>query len=160
MSEMNEAVRTQLREFLDAENVKRDQNKPHVSQAALGKTLGYTSGSPLSQYLSGTWRGNITEMEEKLTNYFTFAERKEAFAEKSGELQPIDRFAYLPTSISKRVYEAIEYCRLMKGISVLHGDAGIGKTMAAMKYIGPRPLRSGAYCLILGKQICLWEAIT
>ena len=35
---------------------------------------------------------------------------------------------YIPTSISEDVYNAICYCQMERGMVILHGDAGIGKT--------------------------------
>lgn len=46
---------------------------------------------------------------------------------------------YVPTSISEDVYQLIKYCQLEKGMVVIHGDAGIGKTKGAEKFARENP---------------------
>ncbi len=45
----------------------------------------------------------------------------------------------MPTSVSEDVYKAIQYCQLERGIVVLHGDAGIGKTRGAARFVQDNP---------------------
>jgi hypothetical protein len=46
---------------------------------------------------------------------------------------------YVRTSISEGAYKSIRYCQLEKGIVVIDGDAGIGKTKAAAKFYRDNP---------------------
>lgn len=46
---------------------------------------------------------------------------------------------YANTSISKKVYDTIRICHVKGGLAVFAGDAGIGKTKAAQKYVADNP---------------------
>ncbi|MFV0401703.1 MAG: AAA family ATPase [Oscillospiraceae bacterium] len=129
------SMRQKVIDFLQGEAAKRENGWDSMTQADLGKALGFTSGSVISSYVKGAYQGNITSLEKKLENFFSFSEKQAAFQDKPQQLQAVKPRDYVPTSISENIYQAIEYCRLMKGISILHGDAGVGKTMAARKYV-------------------------
>ena len=49
---------------------------------------------------------------------------------------------YIPTSISEDVYKLIRYCQLEKGMVIIHGDAGIGKTKGAERFVRENPTAS------------------
>ena len=55
------------------------------------------------------------------------------------EKAPYLSAGYVPTSVSEDVYKAIQYCQLERGIVVLHGDAGIGKTRGAARFVQDNP---------------------
>jgi DNA transposition AAA+ family ATPase len=80
----------------------------------------------------------VAEVEKKLTEFFGIYDAKEAADEAAAPYQPV-RDIYVHTSISEDVYKAIRYTQLNKGIAVLHGDAGIGKTRAASQYVSDNP---------------------
>lgn len=130
---VNSELQAILRNFLEGENRKSKDDLSRITQTALGDKLGYKGGSALSQYIKGTYIGDIRLLEKRLANYFGFREKQAEFAE-SHPLELISEFEYVPTSISEKVYRMIEYCRLMGGILIIHGDAGVGKTMAAQQY--------------------------
>ena len=46
---------------------------------------------------------------------------------------------YKPTSISEDVYQSIRYAQINRTLVMLHGDAGAGKTKAAVKYYRDNP---------------------
>ena len=46
---------------------------------------------------------------------------------------------YVPTSISEDVFQSIRYCQLHRCVTVLHGDAGVGKTKGAEKFLRENP---------------------
>lgn len=108
------------------------------SQAKAARQIGL-SDSVLSQYKRSAYsKGNIEEVEKVLTEFFRIDDQKNAAAEAAAPFQPVlDN--YVPTSISDNVYKAIRYTQLNKGIAVLHGDAGIGKTKAASQYVTDNP---------------------
>lgn len=104
-----------------------------MTQAALAKEIGY-SGASISTYISDKFENDVEKFEARLINYFEFKQKQESLEARVSSLCPVDARAYVPLSISENIYQAIEYCRLVGGISVLHGSAGVGKTMAIQKY--------------------------
>lgn len=112
---MNESLRARLEEFLK-------QNGK--SQTLLAKEIGI-SGTALSQYLSGKYPtpGSI---EPKIEEFFNLQVKAQAV------IKPLD---YVDTSISTEVYNTIAYCHVNRCIGTVIGDAGIGKTKGARKYI-------------------------
>lgn len=46
---------------------------------------------------------------------------------------------YVPTTVSEDIYKGIKFAQLERGMVVLHGDAGIGKTEGARKFLHDYP---------------------
>ncbi|MEG1275634.1 MAG: AAA family ATPase, partial [Ruthenibacterium sp.] len=46
---------------------------------------------------------------------------------------------YVPTTVSEDVYQSILFSQLNRCMSVLHGDAGVGKTKGAIKFAKDHP---------------------
>lgn len=107
------------------------------SQGKAARAMG-VSESMLSQYRRSTYKGSVPDTEAKFDEFFAVLDEQAEAAEKAMPYQPV-LDSYLPTSISEDIYKAIRFCQLQKGICVLHGDAGIGKTMAAEKYAQDNP---------------------
>lgn len=83
---------------------------------------------------NGTYEGNVGAQLEKLISYFrtkTAANEMPSAASYNSE--------YVPTSISTHVYEVIRNCHLQGSLAIACGDAGIGKTKAAIKYYRDYP---------------------
>lgn len=112
-------------------------NETGLSQAKVAPKMGVSQGA-LSQWRNSKYEnGNIEELESKLYEFFRLEEEKNANAEKALPFRsPQD---YIPTSISEDVYKLIQYCHFEKGMVVVHGDAGIGKTKGAEKYARENP---------------------
>lgn len=103
--------------------------KANISASQLAKSIGI-SATRLSQYRSSTYTGDIEIIEKALREYFlNFEESAKVY--KAGK--------YVETSISKGVYQTIRLTHLQGGLSIEAGDAGIGKTMAARKYVEDHP---------------------
>lgn len=94
------------------------------SQASVAKELGIST-SALSQYLKGTYPGSIETIENKARELFEILEKASTIVKSP---------KYVDTSISHEVYGVISYCHVNKCIGFAIGDAGIGKTKAALKY--------------------------
>ncbi len=111
-----------------------------LSQAKAALALGM-SAAVLSQYRRSIYdKGDIGEVEKKLEEFFRI---KEEQAENTKKAEPFRTTqGYIPTSISESAYKLIRYCQLEKGIVVIDGDAGIGKTKAAAKYLQDNPATS------------------
>lgn len=100
-----------------------------VSQNKAAAAIG-VSPTRLSQYRHSKYEGDIEELEAIL---------KEFFANHEAAKAVYRAVTYAETSVSKGVYQTIRICHLKGGLAVEAGDAGIGKTMAAKKYVEDYP---------------------
>ncbi len=127
----NAELQEKLENYLKAEG---------LSQAKAAPIIGI-SAAVLSQYRRSIYdKGDITEVEKKLEEFFRL---KDEQAEHTRKAEPFGTArGYVPTSISESAYKLIRYCQLEKGIVVIDGDAGIGKTKAAAKYLQDNPATS------------------
>lgn len=108
------------------------------SQAKAAAAIGL-SESTISQYRRSIYeKGNIGDVEKKLTEFFNITDAREQQPSNNSPLR-IDESRYIPTSTSEHIYKTIRYCQLEKGIMMIYGDAGIGKTKAAAKYVWDNP---------------------
>lgn len=111
-----------------------------VSQAKAAPLMGI-SQTALSQYRRSMYdNGDISALESKLEEFFKAQDEQDASTEKALPYKPIQD--YIPTSISEDVYKLIRYCQLEKGMVIIHGDAGIGKTKGAEKFVRDNPTSS------------------
>ena len=106
------------------------------SQEEAAKAIGVTGGL-LSSYRKSKYTGNISNVERKLEEFFRLLAAEQERADKLDGQRAAE--GYVPTSVSESVYNTIEYARMEKGIAIAHGDAGIGKTMAASHYVAENP---------------------
>lgn len=91
------------------------------------------SASALSGFLSGTYKAPhtiISKIEE-----LAMLNTQKKIVPKEPD--------YTETNISKNVVNAIRYSHLQRKISVVYGDAGIGKTMAFRYYLDNNALAIG-----------------
>lgn len=124
----NAALQAKIESYLEKEG---------LSQAKAAPILGI-SASTLSQYRRSIYeKGDIAEVEKKLEEFFRIKEEQEANTKKAEPYRTMQ--SYIPTSISEGAYKLIRYCQLEKGIVVIDGDAGIGKTKAAAKFLQDNP---------------------
>lgn len=108
-----------LNEFID--------EQPSQNKAA--ELLGI-SAPILTNLRKGTYTGTVDKYMNKLATYFNIkADLGNAYREVE----------YAHTSISKKVYDTIRICHVKGGLAVYAGDAGIGKTKAAQKYLRDNP---------------------
>ena len=61
----NAELQERVRQLIDPET-------GQMSQAAFGRAIGYSTGSIISQYLSGAYKGDVNELEKAITKYFDF----------------------------------------------------------------------------------------
>ena len=95
------------------------------------------SSAALSSYLNQKYKGSVEAVERQLSEFFKLDEEAEAAAEKTASLLP--RAAYVPTSISEDVCQSIRFSQLEHCMVVLHGDAGVGKSKGAQKFLRDHP---------------------
>lgn len=100
-----------------------------ISQNQAAVSIGI-SASVLSQYRQGKYGGDIETVEAKLREFFNNIEAARMLSTSS---------EYVATGISKGVYQTIRLCHLHGGLAVEAGDAGVGKTIAAKKYLEDYP---------------------
>lgn len=108
-----------------------------ISQNKLAQVIGQ-SQTALSQWRRGIYdNGDVTNIESKLREYFRTQEAREAVKEQAAPYLPDT--GYVPTTISEDVYKGIQFAQLKRGVVVLHGDAGIGKTEGAKQFLRDHP---------------------
>lgn len=100
------------------------------SQKKAATQIGYSDGL-LSSYRKGSYTGDVEKIEARLQELFAVQEQAESYQSTSPD--------YVPTSISQQVYDTIRICHLKGGLAIECGDAGIGKTKAALKYMRDYP---------------------
>lgn len=117
--EEQQRIIDRLNQFID--------EQPTQNEAA--KILGI-SAQILTPLRKGTYTGTVDKYLNKLAAYFNIkADLDSAYREVE----------YAHTSISKKVYDTIRICHVKGGLAVYAGDAGIGKTKAAQKYLRDNP---------------------
>lgn len=113
------------------EKVEALQKEKNLTQNAVAQVIG-VSKTALSQARSGKLE-NTQNFFSTLSAYFNVKEKaKLTYSEMK----------YVPTSISEHVYDVIALCQVKGGLAVACGDAGIGKTKAAQKFITDNPSNS------------------
>lgn len=96
-----------------------------VSQSQFASAVG-VSESVMSRWLKGEYP-NMESAGSKVRLYLD----KEALREQSAEAGNV---GFVMTDISKRIWQVLEYSRLQKKLSIIYGDAGIGKTKTAKEW--------------------------
>lgn len=119
----------QLELLEKVEALKKEKN---LSQNAVGQLIG-VSGTALSQLRNGKYAANPQKIFDTLAGYFGVKEKARLTYSEVG---------YAPTSISEQVYATISICQKKGGLAVVCGDAGIGKTKAAQKFVADNPSNS------------------
>lgn len=110
-----------------------------LSQAKAAPIMGL-SQAVLSAYRNSKYeKGDIRAVEKKLEEFFQIQDEKRENDRKAEVFQGKANDGYVRTSISEAAYKSIRYCQLEKGIVVIDGDAGIGKTKAAAKFYKDNP---------------------
>lgn len=102
------------------------------SQNELAKATGI-SATALSQIKTGKYPSDPQGIFDTIANFLSVKDRaKLTYTE-------ID---YAPTSISTKIYDIINVCQVKGGLAVAAGEAGIGKTKAAQKFVKDHPTNS------------------
>lgn len=123
------------------------------TQTAVAKELNISTGA-LSSFLKGTYKAPHTIIP-KVQELLSLREKKKVAPRKPD---------YVETNISRTVLNAIKYSHIQGQVSVVYGDAGIGKTMAFRRYLEENSLAVGitispTYSSITGVNELLAEQI-
>jgi len=112
------------------ERVKNFIEENAISFSYVARSIGYSS-SALSQYLNGSYKGDVRKIEERLESFIKrFKEKKNVKIKKAG---------YIDTKVSRQVFEVCRFCQIYGEIGVVYGEAGIGKTEALREYVRRNP---------------------
>lgn len=101
------------------EQAKQYIEQNNVTQVHFGKLVG-VGESTISRWFKGTYP-SPEKINAKVQEFL----EKEAVRETITETKDIP---FVMTAISKQIWGALEYGRIQRTISVIYGDAGIGKT--------------------------------
>ena len=122
----------ELLEKVDQLFEKKKAENPKFTQNHLAELLGM-SATALSQLRRGNYQADPQRLFDVLKNYFDVKEKAS---------QNYCEVHYAPTSISTHIYELIGVCQATGGLTIAIGDAGIGKTKAAQKFVEDNPINS------------------
>ena len=108
------------------------QQDKGISQNEVGKLIGI-SGTALSQLKSGKYPADPKKLFDIMAKYFGVKEKaKLTYTE----------VPYAETSFSSQIYDLISICQVTGGLTTAVGDAGLGKTKAAQKFVQDNPSNS------------------
>lgn len=101
-----------------------------LSQAKLAVLIGIGE-STFSRWLKGTYP-NPESISQKVEIFFEKEDmRKEVVAARD--------IGFAMTTISKKVWQVLEYCRLQRIVGAVYGDAGVGKTRTMEEWKADKP---------------------
>ena len=132
MAEMMEEERTKMTYDQAAEFIRQYIETAGKKQSQAAQELGISPGA-LSSFLSGTYKAPHTIII-RIEDLAAINTQKNV-----APTAP----AFKDTSISKTVSQAIRYSHLQGKISVVYGDAGVGKTVAYRNYLENNTLAIG-----------------
>ena len=104
-----------------------------LSQSRAAREIGI-SGGALSQWLAGAYAGDTAAMDARARSWLEARDERATLAER---LPSPPEWAETPSS--KRVISGLTYAQAAGYVAVIHGAAGVGKTMASRRYAGLRP---------------------
>ncbi|MBD5159038.1 MAG: hypothetical protein HDT23_02170 [Ruminococcus sp.] len=107
------------------EKVEALRKEKQLGQNAVCRLIG-VSETVFSQVKNGKYNADPQKFFDTLAGYFGVKERAELTHTE---------VKYAPTNISNQVYNIIENCQNKGGLAVICGDAGIGKSKVAQKFV-------------------------
>ncbi len=103
------------------------------------------SPAALSQWLNGTYKGNVPAVEAKVRRWLDTEEEVEA---NSLSDAPLGR--HVPLGVTDEVFAMIGYAHATGDIVTIMGPSGMGKTWAARRYC---EMRSAAYYVPMRRTV-------
>lgn len=94
------------------------------NQAAAARELG-VSEALLSQFLSGTYKGNTNDVAEKIIKYIEVETKK---------ITPPCLPEFAETSVTKGIWYALKFAHVHRDIALIFGEAGRGKSITLKEY--------------------------
>lgn len=120
VQDLLEATRERVREYLE---------RTKESQSSLARSIGI-SPARFSQVLAGTYAGNVEE-SLRLINY--------GLDKLQAQMAAPEPPPYAETQAAREVLAVCQYAHENRTIGIIHGDAGLGKTMSIRKYQSEHP---------------------
>ena len=114
-------------------NVREALAADSLPQSRAAREIGI-SGGTLSQWLGGTYNADTAAVDAKVRSWLEARGERERLAERLPA--PPD---WAETPSSQRVMGGLTYAQMAGYVAVIHGAAGVGKTMASQRYAGRRP---------------------
>ncbi|WP_370429622.1 AAA family ATPase [Actinobacillus pleuropneumoniae] len=105
--------------------IKQHMSENGYSQAKVAKEAGVNAGA-LSSYLNENYKGNVAELESKLTAYF------ERLTEKAREY--VEAPSFIETTTARQIFSTLRFAQNANVLAIIHGASGVGKTQAAREY--------------------------
>jgi DNA transposition AAA+ family ATPase len=97
-----------------------------LSQSAVSRALGIST-AVLSQWLSGTYPGNVTKINKAVKGFLERLQERLRVPKKTIPFQM--------TTVATKVFEIARMVHLDSEIGVVYGDSGIGKTASITEYV-------------------------
>lgn len=129
-NDVNEAAQTAA-EINDDSRVAEIRSYIHSHSAAELSRKSGVSSSVISQLVKGSYPGDTEGMMRKILSSIE--------AEKSRLKLKLKKPSFIPTSVYRDINYILEITEADESISVITGDAGIGKTEALRYYCGTHP---------------------
>lgn len=119
-------------ELRDRVRAMMDSDK-RLTQARIAKESGL-SGTTISQWLSGTYPGDMAAVEAKVARWIDTTAAQRA-TQDSLPVAP----TYVATPSAEKVIGALRYAQVAGDIAVVYGGAGLGKTTGITRYATAAP---------------------
>lgn len=96
-----------------------------TSQSKLAKEAGINAGA-LSAYLNENYKGNIAEIEAKLTVYLG----RQATKEREFVEAPM----FIQTETANQIFKTLEFAQIANCMATVYGASGVGKTQSIREF--------------------------
>ncbi len=101
------------------------ERKPELTGSAIARAIG-RSPAVISQYLNDGYPGDVVKLTGLLGDFIRRVEEKERSARV---VMP-----FVPTATARKVTETVRLAHIEGEITVVYGEAGLGKTVALKQY--------------------------
>jgi DNA transposition AAA+ family ATPase len=101
-----------------------------LTQSLIAKEFGVSTAT-ISQYLDGSYAGDIEKLDKRAKSYIT------NFLEQEHTEQVA--IPIVKTTVYKNLFEIARTCHMRRKIGIAYGPAGIGKTRAVFAYVKENP---------------------
>ncbi|HAZ8616301.1 TPA: AAA family ATPase [Escherichia coli] len=95
------------------------------TQTHVGRAIGRSS-AVINQYLQGKYVGDVTDVEERISSFVSRELEKQSNRRVKAK--------FVATEMADKGLEMLSYAHAYCEICVLHGEAGLGKTMILREY--------------------------
>ncbi len=95
------------------------------TQTHVGRAIGRSS-AVINQYLQGKYIGDVTDVEERISSFISRELEKQSNRRVKAK--------FVATEMADKGLEMLSYAHAYCEICVLHGEAGLGKTMILSEY--------------------------